>query len=54
MFLGRCHFCVSIYVILINYGKSWNLIIRIPDLESHGFIVEVMESHGKRITEKNY
>ena len=27
-------------------GKSWNLIIWIPGLESHGILVQVMESHG--------
>ena len=27
-------------------GKSWNLIICIPGLESHGIFVRVMESHG--------
>ena len=27
-------------------GKSWNLIIWIPGLESHGICVQVMESHG--------
>ena len=27
-------------------GKSWNLTICIPGLESHGIFVQVMESHG--------
>ena len=27
-------------------GKSWNLIICITGLESHGVLVQVMESHG--------
>ena len=27
-------------------GKSWNLIIWIPGLESHGILDQVLESHG--------
>ena len=27
-------------------GKSWNLIIWIPGLESHGILAQVLESHG--------
>ena len=27
-------------------GKSWNLIMWFPSLESHGIFVQVMESHG--------
>ena len=30
-------------------GKSWNLRFQFPGLESHGILVEVMESHGKAI-----
>ena len=27
-------------------GKSWNLIIRIPGLESHGILAQVLETYG--------
>ena len=27
-------------------GKSWNFIIWIPGLESHGILAQVLESHG--------
>ena len=30
-------------------GKSWNLWFQYPDLESHGILLKVMESHGKAI-----